>query len=214
MPIGVAICSPDTIGRGDAIKPVVIQDWPNFRQRALVNKVPTMLAYRAGHFRIDSWGLSCPPLDELRPGMAIIQRFKLFLNDDDLENSFESDIGTVDDVRMWYRHFLTALHEHIVTHLQRPPWRVDWSSTKVEYIFSLPTVWKDNNQLVEDFKKIVKQAGFGSREKCGRHKNCGRHENCSVTIGLTEGEASAVYTAATSSEHKYKVSQQYAQYGG
>ena len=111
MPTGVAICSPDTIGRGDAIKPVVIQDWPNFRQRAVVNKVPTMLAYRAGHFRIDSWGLSCPPLDELGPGMVVQRLFKNYLNKEFLKTSFKN--LDIDDVKVWYTDFLTALHEHI-----------------------------------------------------------------------------------------------------
>jgi hypothetical protein len=132
--------------------------------------------------------------------MGVRGWFKLFLDEEILKGSldtYESDLMTIDDVRMWYTHFLTALYEHIASYLQGPPWWVDLGSTNVDYIFSLPTSWKDKSKLTEDFKGIAKLAGFG------------RRENCSLTIGLTEGEASAVYTAA-SLEHRYRVSQLYA----
>jgi hypothetical protein len=58
---------------------------------------------------------------------------------------------------------------------------VDWEDAKIEFIFSVPTTWSTNT--VEKFKRIVRQAGFGS------------HQNHSLTIGLTEAEAAAVHVS-------------------
>jgi len=128
--------------------------------------------------------------------MAVKELFKLYLHKPDLVKSFERNPqgipGTIRDVRLWYLDFLSALYDHIIAHLNEISWLEDGNST-FEYIFSLPTSWKDNDKLVEDFKEIAKEAGFGS------------DENSSVAIGLTEGEASAVYTAKCL-EHKFQVS--------
>jgi hypothetical protein len=127
--------------------------------------------------------------------MAVKELFKFYLDKPNLVDSFkknpEAAPGTSRDVMTWYTDFLTALYVHIVAHLKDPPWCVDLNSTKVEFIFSLPTSWK--GKVVEDFEEIVKEAGFGTEG------------NCSVDIGLTEGEAAAVSTALIL-EHKYKVS--------
>ncbi|KAI9768044.1 MAG: hypothetical protein M1839_004204 [Geoglossum umbratile] len=127
--------------------------------------------------------------------MAVKELFKFYLDKPSLADSFkknpEGAPGTHHDVMVWYTDFLAALYGHTVAHLKGPPWHVDWDSTQVEFIFSLPTSWKGNDRLVEDFEEIVKDAGFGSGE------------NSSLVIGLTEGEAAAVSTA-TSLGHKYK----------
>jgi hypothetical protein len=193
--VGVAICSPDKIETGKPINPVVIQRWPGTNM--LENKVPTRLAYKAGNSRIHSWGFACPSLEDVGPGMGVKELFKFFLDKPTLVECFKKNPkatpGTFRDVVLWYTDFLTALYGHIVTHLKDPPWLVDCNSTKIEYIFSLPTLWKDKDKVLGDFEEIVKEAGFGT------------DENCSVVVGLTEGEASAVSTAE-SIEHKYKVS--------
>jgi hypothetical protein len=192
---GVAICSPDKTETGKPVKPVVIQRWPG--SDVLENKVPTRLAYKAGNARPHSWGLACPSLEGVGPAMAVKELFKFYLDKPSLADSFkrnpEGAPGTHHDVMVWYTDFLAALYGHTVAHLKGPPWHVDWGSTQVEFIFSLPTSWKGNDRLVEDFEEIVKDAGFGSGE------------NSSLVIGLTEGEAAAVSTA-TSLGHKYKVS--------
>jgi hypothetical protein len=193
--IGVAICSPDRMEPGEPISPVVLQRWPS--TDAVANKVPTLVAYRAGDIRITSWGFACPSLGEVGPGMGVKGLFKFLLDENRLremnEKTTKDNQYDIENVRGWFKDFFTALHGHIVAHLEDKPWLVDWNSTKIEYIFSLPTSWKDNDNLVHDFEGIVNLAFKPNK-------------NCSVAIGLTEGEASAVCTAKRT-DHKYKVSQ-------
>src|SRR5439155_22571999 len=137
------------------------------------------VAYRAGHHRLHSWGFACPSREHLGPETAVIGFFKTFLDELLLVETFkgnpEAAPGDIHDVRLWYVDFLTALYDHIVAQLKNS-WRVDWDLVKVEYIFSIPTYWKDNARLVENFEEIVKEAGFGT------------DGNCSVSM-MTEGEA-------------------------
>jgi hypothetical protein len=144
---------------------------------------------------MDSWGFSCPSFGDVPPGMAVKDLFKFYLDSYFLAESFRNRDapGTIQDVKIWYRHFLKALHGHIVAHLESD-WSVDWDSTKIEYIFSLPTSWRYKIKLIEQFEEIVKKAGFGVGD------------NCSVAIELTEAEATAVYTAYTLQHNKFKVS--------
>jgi len=122
--------------------------------------------------------------------MSTIGGFKFYLDETWLPRGPEEAIFDIEDVKTWFRHFFTALHDHIHAHLTDPPCMVDWNSTKVEYIFGLSALWKDS--LVSEFKKIVEQAGFGIGP------------NCSIVMGLTEGEAAAVCTAK-SLGREYKV---------
>jgi hypothetical protein len=87
-------------------------------------------------------------------------------------------------VEHWFKGFLSALHSYVVAYLGAGDWRVDWGSTRVEYIFGLPTAW-ENTKVGGMFEKLVRQAGFGEEPE----------GKCSVSIGLTEGIASAVWTA-------------------
>jgi hypothetical protein len=132
--------------------------------------------------------------------MTVCGLFKFLLDKKYLEEvnkaKSEDEQESMENVRKWFTDFLSKLHDHIVAILEGPPWLVDWGSTKVEYIFSLPTSWEDNDDLVKELKGIVQLAGFGSGK------------NCSVTIGLTEGVASAVYTAK-SVDHNFNVSHMY-----
>jgi hypothetical protein len=199
--IGVAICSPDRTSK-ESIMPIPIQKWPcsGIAGLKVTNKVPTLVSYRAGDLRVRSWGFTCLSRGNPSPNMTVCRLFKFLLDEKYLEKVNEGkskdEQESIENVRKWFTDFLSELHNHIVAHLEDPPWFVDWGSTKVEYIFSLPTSWQDNDELIEELKKIVKQAGFGSEE------------NCSVTIGLTEGVASAVYTAK-SVNHNFNVSYMY-----
>jgi hypothetical protein len=123
-----------------------------------------------------------------------MQLFKFVLDEDFLQEAlYRNPDGApdIDDVRAWYRDFLTNLHEHILSHL-KAVLQVNSKLTKVDYVFSLPTVWGENNRIVERFGDILGEAGFGSGERS------------SVIIGLTEAEASAVQTAVSGGV-KYKV---------
>lgn len=167
----------------DMKQPQFINRWPGTDEVA--NKVPTAVTYRAGNMANTSWGFGCPPPDRIARSMAVKDLFKLYLDPAVLEGVFRSGReyapGTIDDVRMWFKHFLRELYEYIWEYLGN--WfEDDWQTSTVEYIFSVPTTWNDP-AVVEDFKGIVRAAGFGENK---------RH---SVIIGLTEAEAAAVYTA-------------------
>jgi hypothetical protein len=146
---------------------------------------------------MDSWGFSCPSVGTAPPEMAVKDSFKFYLERSVLRESFNKSAasGTVRDVELWYTHFLGALYRHILAQLEKY-WSVDRNSTKIEYVFSLPTSWKDKIKLIERFKKIIRQAGFGVGD------------NCSVTVVLTESEATAIYTAYTKTQehNEFKVS--------
>lgn len=187
MYTGVAICRDfDAPNRG----PVVIQDWDGDDEA--MKKVPTKLTYVAGDLDISSWGFECPTLENLKPGTAIKDMFKFYL-----DRSFATEtFRKVPDckpkhknVRLWYKDFLRVLHGHIVRQL-REQWREDPYTTSVEYVFSIPTMWKDNDDLVREFRDLVDEAGFG--------------DTGNVVMELTEGEAAAVFTAKQL-DHKFQV---------
>jgi hypothetical protein len=58
-----------------------------------------------------------------------------------------------------------------------------WDSEKVEFLFSIPTTWKNPNQSAE-IERLVNEAGFGGDASLRR-----------VKIAQTEAEAAAVYAA-------------------
>ena len=194
---GVAISS---INRtpNEPIKPFPIQQWPGSDApgERTYNKVPTLITYKAGDLRAGPWGFACPSPRQLPPGMIVKSLFKFLLDPRYLEEVNEGksddDQESIENVKKWFTDFLAKLHDHIVSHLEDSVWNVDWGFTKVEYHFSLPTSWESNGILVEDFKEIVKNAGFGS------------YEHTTVAIGMTEAAASAVYTAKIL-DSKFKV---------
>ncbi|KAI9760223.1 MAG: hypothetical protein M1840_002585 [Geoglossum simile] len=171
-------------------QPQFINKWPDTDE--IANKVPTAVAYRAGNMANTSWGFGCPPPNKIARSMAVKDLFKLYLDPAVLERVFrdarEYAPGTIDDVRMWFRDFLRELYGYIWEYLDAQ-FRDDWRTSAVEYIFSVPTTWNDP-AVVEDFRKIVRAAGFGENK---------RH---SVTIGLTEAEAAAAYTAKNVASQK------------
>ncbi|KAI9781155.1 MAG: hypothetical protein M1839_006263 [Geoglossum umbratile] len=185
---GVAFSTPDMKD------PHVINKWPGTSD--IANKVPTTVCYRAGIKGFKWWGFECPLPDNLDRGMEVMDCFKLYLDPNVLKNTFkehhEYAVGGPEDVQMWFTDFLTALYRHIVEFISKYLGLGDWNLTVVEYIFSVPTTWKDP-AVVEAFRAIVGDAGFG--EPKGH----------SVAIELTEAEAAAVYTAR-SSKHQRPVS--------
>lgn len=65
-----------------------------------------------------------------------------------------------------------------------------WDSEKVEFLFSIPTTWKNPSQSAE-IERLINEAGFGGDLSLRR-----------VKIAQTEAEAAAVYAA----KGHYKVS--------
>lgn len=158
-----------------------------------MNKVPTRVSYKAGKATYHSWGFKCPELEDVGPAMAIKEMFKFHLgkwfSGGDRERE-QNGAFELEDVKLWYKDFLSALYLHIVQYL-RETWKVDVGLTTVEYIFSIPTWWGRQDQLVQIFRELVDAAGF----KDGH-----------VIMNLTEAEASAVFTAK-SLGHGFQVGQ-------
>jgi len=193
--VGVAICSLDRVTPNKPITPSPIQKWPGGTKTQ--SKVPTSVTYKAGDFRVRSWGFSCPSKRTIGPEMSVRRLFKFYLDEKCLaEFNKEKPIDdqeSIENVRNWWKDFLFELHKYIVAFLQEDPkWQVDWGLTKVDFIFSLPTSWYNKGGLKEEYEKIIKAAGFGSEL------------NSNVDVELTEGIASAVYTAK-SLKHEFKV---------
>lgn len=130
-------------------------------------------------------------------GEAVKDCFKLFLDPEFLEKTFKDSAGCPigsygdvrsDDVRDWYKDFLTGLYKHIGEYISSFFELADWGKHTVDFLFSVPTTWEGS--VTDEFKKIVRDAGFG---KDG--------EGHSVNIRLTEAEAAAVYTGASPHNH-------------
>jgi hypothetical protein len=152
------------------------------------HKVPTQLAYTTTRKKNTTWGFEVPTRPSRR---TIIEKyFKLLLDRDLLapkpllaDQTHESDDDAaldIEDVKQWFTDFLGAVYDWINRYLEKEL-RVSLKSTKVEYIFSVPTTW--NEVVVTDYQEIIRNAGYG---KVAGH---------TARIGLTEAEAAAVYSA-------------------
>lgn len=147
--------------------------------------MPTILAYPAGHDRPSSWGFKAESAFEQTHG-TIREWFKTLLDPKNLERQkvlYPADTTTHEEVRHWYRDYLTALYEHVKLRLSAELPNFEWSAAHVELLWSVPTTWTP--QIVELFRKIIGQAGFGGPANASH----------TVTISLTEPEAAAVHTS-------------------
>jgi hypothetical protein len=163
--------------------PLCISQWPGTTR--LEKKVQTAVEYRAAERNILSWGFQCPSPGDSKPEKRVVDRFKLFLDYDFLKDA-PDEVGTHEDVQIWFEDFLRALHKHVVIEVCNKL-KLDknsWESQTVHYLFSVPTTW--NAEVAEMLEKVVRRAGFRAEAP---------H---SVEIRLSEAEAAAVYTACSS----------------
>ena len=159
-------------------EPKQIQHWPGKMINELVNKVPTILGYKAREGTIETWGCLCDM--EHDQDLDYQQLFKLNLDPDHRDPGL-AHAPTVDQARKWFRDFLRCVHDHVKTYFDdRFP---NWITQRVEWVFSVPTSWTDP-RMIHEIEMCIKAAGFG-----------GDHPNHRVHIGLTEAEAAAVYAA-------------------
>ncbi|MCJ1354012.1 MAG: hypothetical protein MMC33_003999 [Icmadophila ericetorum] len=161
-----------------------IQKWPG-RRGANENKVPTVLVYEGS--RLSSWGFSCEDATEQNsPGKTTREWFKTQLSPEYLQQIQMDEPETApksrEEVKRWFKDFMSKLYGQVESQLKPLLPTSSWEDAKIEFIFSVPTTWKPY-PTIEDFKIIIKQAGFG------------RERDHSVVIGLTEAEAAAVYTS-------------------
>jgi hypothetical protein len=154
------------------------------------NKVPTQIAYnRSGNLMPSKWGFD---IDMEDLSLDVREMFKL-----DLDPRYESDMPGRDampDVRRWYTDYMRCVYQHLAATLTKlnPRWR----TSKVEFLFSVPTTWKDRTQVAQ-VEDLLRQAGFGTE---------GQFHH--VEISLTEAEAAAIFA----SKQQYQVTENSAPY--
>ena len=146
-----------------------------------------MLLYPDGHDRPSAWGFRAESQSQQSQDHGIVREwFKTLLDPENLireKARFPADDISHEDVRRWFRDYLTQLYEHLKLKLATELPNFNWSSAKIEFLFSVPTTWSPG--IVEQFKSIIGQSGFGGPA----------NSNHTVTVSLTEPEASAVYTS-------------------
>ncbi|KIW01595.1 uncharacterized protein PV09_07067 [Verruconis gallopava] len=168
-----------------------VQRWPG-RGQANENKVPTVVTYDKHTARVSSWGfLSENRYEQNSPDREYCQWFKTCVDEDHYQKLRAKDPNAAprsqQDVDRWTEDYMQSLYNWVKSKLEAeiPPEK-SWGNTRIEFVFSVPTTWQPQ-PTVQKFKTIVRKAGWGSGVA---------H---TVTIGLTEAEAAAVYVACESS---------------
>jgi len=154
--------------------PKTIQHWPGKLGYETRNKVDTVVAYEQESRLLVQWGFL---VDDSREDLDVEELFKLHL--DPLYHR-ETHEFREKEVQNWFVDFMTNLHKAIEDHFDESYAR--WRGKKVEFLFSVPTTWK-NPGMVAGIEELIKKAGFT------------RHEKHHVRITLTEAEAAAMFVA-------------------
>lgn len=154
------------------LPPKTIQRWPGRLPGELANKVPTCIEYDA-QGSVKSWGFQCDPEDK---SSNIKEFFKLHL-----APQYHDDYPggpSREQAQKWFQDYIQCVYRHTVSHFNNciP----NFVSRHVEFLFSVPTTWKDV-RMVEETRRLLEKA---ISAKTPMHR---------VSIGLTEAEAAAVY---------------------
>ena len=157
-------------------EPKTLQHWPGKMISELANKVPTAIQYDETSKKVKNWGFLCNTEHE---NAEILDCFKLYLDPDYRDQT--PNPPKLEEARRWYRDYLRCLHDHIDETFSNTYTR--WKSLRTEFVFSVPTTWKNPN-VIADTIAIIREAGFGSDGPDHR-----------ADIGLTEAEAAAVYAS-------------------
>ncbi|PYI00603.1 hypothetical protein BO78DRAFT_329637 [Aspergillus sclerotiicarbonarius CBS 121057] len=150
--------------------PKTIQRWPGKLPGELANKVPTCITYRANS-TVSHWGFQCE-LDS--PEEELKEFFKLHLSPQHPRDGGPS----LSEAQRWFQDYIRCLYRHVVLYFESTI--PQFVSQRVEFLFSVPTTWKDV-RMVEETRRLLAQV-------IGVHNP--NHRAC---IGLTEAEAAAVY---------------------
>ncbi|KAJ5573622.1 uncharacterized protein N7459_008049 [Penicillium hispanicum] len=153
--------------------PKTIQRWPGKLPGELTNKVQTCIEYAPGSSKPKSWGYLCNQEDV---EANIKEFFKLHLAPQYRDNHSKGPSRR--EAQQWFQDYISCIYEHVVTHLNATV--PLFPSRKVEFLFSVPTTWKDV-RMIEETKAVIEGA---INTKSPNHK---------AFIGLTEAEAAAVY---------------------
>ncbi|KAK2801616.1 hypothetical protein FQN50_007677 [Emmonsiellopsis sp. PD_5] len=148
--------------------PKTIQHWPGKMVNELANKVPTQLEYDdSGNLK--GWGFQCHHEDG---DSDIKEYFKLNLAPDYKDD--QPGAPSREDAMKWFADYTRCIYQHIVLHFTNT--FPQFATSQVEFIYSIPTTWKDPRMCAE----IQKCISLDSR-------------NHRAIIGLTEAEAAAIY---------------------
>ncbi|KAE8141241.1 hypothetical protein BDV38DRAFT_237622 [Aspergillus pseudotamarii] len=155
------------------LPPKTIQRWPGRLPGELANKVPTSIEYSTESGKVQNWGFKCDP--EVK-GSDIKEFFKLHLAP---QHQDETRGGpTRQEAQRWFQDYILSIYQHVVSHFNITV--PQFGSRQVEFLFSVPTTWKDV-RMVEETRAILERV---INTKTPRHR---------AVIGLTEAEAAAVY---------------------
>ncbi|KAJ5084562.1 hypothetical protein NUU61_009141 [Penicillium alfredii] len=155
------------------LPPKTIQRWPGKLPGELTNKVQTCIEYAPGASSPKGWGYSC---NQDNPDADIKEFFKLHLAPLYRDNHLQGPSRL--EAQKWFQDYIGSIYKHVVTHLNNTV--PLFESRKVEFLFSVPTTWKDV-RMIEETKAVIEGAV---------NANCPNHK---AFIGLTEAEAAAVY---------------------
>ncbi|KAI4705843.1 hypothetical protein J4E81_000728 [Alternaria sp. BMP 2799] len=163
-----------------------VQKWPG-RFQANENKVPTVVVYPIGSKDPSSWGfLSETAAETAADDKEYKEWFKTCLDPEKLRRKqMEDPEGApenLQEVEKWYGDYLRKMYEYLSFKLGGELSGIGWEEARIEFIFSVPTTWAPI-PTVENFKRLVKEAGYGT------------HPHHEVAIGLTEAEAAAVHVS-------------------
>jgi hypothetical protein len=164
------------------LPPKTIQRWPGKLPGELSNKVPTCIEYDEESGTVRNWGFLCDPEDK---GSNVKEFFKLHLAPQYHDDN--PGCPTRHESQCWFRDYIHCIYRHVISHFATTI--PQFGSRQVEFLFSVPTTWKDV-RMVEETRKILEQV------------ICAKTPMHRVSIGLTEAEAAAVYAG---NEH-YQVS--------
>ncbi|KAK1829523.1 hypothetical protein QBC39DRAFT_356326 [Podospora conica] len=187
---GVAWKNPNRERAQHAIQ--VVSDWPasgGAGDAGNERKVPSVLAKTPSPDGSRKWGFLC---DSETPEMEKCRYLKMFLEPQLLKKGLENGNTwapkSMAEVHTLVSAYLKEVYKHIRQSIFRnnggkgtpgPDMNAQWDEMAIEFIFSVPTTWHGQG-LLNDFLKIIRDAGFGESPK---------HE---VILGLTEAEAAAV----------------------
>lgn len=150
-------------------------------------QVPTAVAYR--HDGVVLWGFQTQDVfnDEIEEA-EVHDWFAIYLDKLEHSRATHQAFGDIpplhEDVRKYFRDFLHKLYLHIRISISSTVPSLDWEQCTVEFLFSPPTTWAIDT--LEDMCRLAREAGFGSESR--------KH---SVVLGVTEAEATAVYSFRT-----------------
>jgi hypothetical protein len=135
--------------------------------------VPTCIEYGSDSNSVINWGFQCDPEAK---GSNFKEFFKLHLAPQ-YQDEYPG-APTRHEAQRWFQDYIQCIYQHVLSHFNNTI--PHFASRNVEFLFSVPTTWKDV-RMVEETRSLLESA---INSKTSNHR---------ASIGLTEAEAAAVY---------------------